>query len=156
MPEKISIRRAGPQDMRAVFELSNDPVVRANSIHTGPIAWETHVAWYTNAISDAKIKFFVVEANDGRIAGVLRLNNERSGWVVTIHVGEDFRNQSLGQWMLSEIVRQTRIRRFIAFVKPTNVPSKRLFIRMGYRNMGVEHRQVGAHQVALNRFVFTR
>lgn len=150
----LKLRRAEPRDIRAVFELANDPVVRANSIHTEPISWETHVTWFNNALANKDLLFFVVETETGKLIGELRLQNECTAWVVTIHICHLFRGKHIGEWMLSEIINRTKIRQFVAFVKPDNAPSNQLFTKMGYVYTGKVLRTEGSKQVMLNRLVY--
>lgn len=152
----LRLRRAEQRDMRVVFELSNDPVVRANSIHSEPISWGTHVEWYKQAIHDKNLKFLIVETYIGEFVGVLRLHKRSEGWIVTIHINNLFRGQKAGQWVLSEVLKRTRIRRFIALVKPDNIPSNRLFIQSGYQYAGEKSSVVGGKRLVLNNYIFFR
>ena len=50
MHEELTIRLATPDDCKRVFDLSNDPIVRANSIHSETIKWEEHCVWFQKHI----------------------------------------------------------------------------------------------------------
>lgn len=43
MSKRLTVRPATIDDMRSVFDLSNDDTVRANSIHSAKIEWENHI-----------------------------------------------------------------------------------------------------------------
>ena len=132
MPEKISIRRAGPQDMRAVFELSNDPVVRANSIHPEPISWETHVAWFNKSIGDPEVVFLVAENASGDFVGQIRFNRRGGHWIVSISVAAAFRGQGLSAALLRDAMAQIPSGSFVAEIASGNEASKRLFVSEGF------------------------
>ena len=46
MAEELQIRLANIDDMKNVFDLSNDDTVRKNSINQNKIEWEDHVKWF--------------------------------------------------------------------------------------------------------------
>ena len=61
MAEEFSIRLATIYDMKKVFELSNDDVVRANSINQEKIKWDDHIEWFKNRIQKKEDPFYIVE-----------------------------------------------------------------------------------------------
>ena len=136
MATRIEVRPAELRDMRAVFDLSNDPVVRANSIRCGQIAWKDHVAWFEKAVSDPGMKFYVGETAEGEFAGQVRFHLEDGEWVVSISVAERFRNGGVGGALLNAAMRRAGLRSFKALVRQENEASGRMFARCGYRMCG--------------------
>ena len=133
MPEKFSIRRAGPQDMRAVFELSNDPVVRANSIHREPIVWETHAAWFNRAIADPDIFFFIAEIEPGGdFVGQIRFNRRGGQWLVSISIASAYRGRGLAKALLLDAMSRVPQETFVAEIAESNTASIRLFASVGF------------------------
>ena len=133
MPEKFSIRRAGPQDMRAVFELSNDPVVRANSIHREPIAWETHAAWFNRAIADPDVVFFVAETEPGGdFVGQIRFNRRADQWLVSISIASAYRGRGLAKALLLDAMSRVPQETLVAEIAESNTASIRLFASVGF------------------------
>lgn len=122
--------------MQRVFDLSNDPIVRENSIHKEQIAWKDHVAWFEKAISDPDTKFFVGETAGGDFAGQVRFHRENGDWVVSISVSEQFRGLGAGGALLCSAMRQSGLRSFKALVKQENLSSGKMFDRSGYRMSG--------------------
>lgn len=45
------------QDCSLIYNLSNDPLVRANSFISEPIIYENHVKWFNKVINDSNIFF---------------------------------------------------------------------------------------------------
>ena len=130
MPEKFSIRRAGPQDMRAVFELSNDPVVRADSIHPEPIEWETHIAWFNRAIA---VVFFVAETEPGGdFVGQIRFNRRADQWLVSISIASAYRGRGLAKALLLDAMSRVPQETFVAEIAESNTASIRLFASVGF------------------------
>ena len=46
-------------DSSLVYNLSNDPLVRANLFNSEPIIYENHVKWFNKVINDSNILFFL-------------------------------------------------------------------------------------------------
>lgn len=131
------MRPAGPRDAKAVFELSNDPEVRRNSINSKPICWEGHLAWFGARIADASCLFFVFEDASGRFAAQARVEDRGGSHPeISLSIRREFR----GMGLASEIIRMAtaacpaKIVR--AVVKESNKPSARAFERAGYRPAG--------------------
>ena len=154
MAQEIIIRKADLSDMRRVFELSNDPRVRANSIHSEPIEWTTHEKWFKNAIRDSLHKFFVVTTVDDDLVGIIRFQKEGRIWVVTIHLCGRYRGLGLSASALRLAMSRTRIKRFAAYVRPFNIPSQRLFESLGFTQIGRTVINMGSLNVELLKFEY--
>ena len=128
----IRLRPAEPRDMRAVFELSNDPLVRANSIHKEHILWETHTAWFSQAIADPDTIFLVGETETGDFAGQIRFKRRGEDWITSISVIPWLRGRGMTKRMLENAMLHIPHGRFIAEISTDNEPSKRLFISVGF------------------------
>ena len=128
----LRLRRAEPRDMRAVFELSNDPLVRANSIHSEPIAWETHVAWFNRAITDPDVVFFVAETELGEFAGQVRFNRRGGDWLVSMSIDSAYRGRGLTKALLIDAMSRIPHATFVAEIAAFNTASQRLFAAVGF------------------------
>lgn len=128
----LRVRRAEDRDMRAVFELSNDPIVRTNSIHSEPIAWETHVAWFNRAITDPDVAFFVAETEAGKLVGQIRFNRRGGDWVVSISIDSAYRGRGLTKALLLEAMSHIPQAAFVAEIATSNTASLRLFASVGF------------------------
>jgi ribosomal protein S18 acetylase RimI-like enzyme len=128
----FKMRKAQPADMQAVYNLSNDFVVRKNSIHQEMIPFEIHEKWFNVRLADSDTLFYVVEVDDGRLAGQVRFQKEAGVWVISISVAPDFRGQHLGDAFLSEPMRLSKVSPVRAVVRCDNIPSLMLFERNGF------------------------
>lgn len=128
----VRLRRAEPRDMRAVFELSNDPVVRTNSIHKERISWETHMAWFNRTIDDPDTTFLVAETETGDFIGQIRFNRRGGDWVTSISVVPWIRGRGMTKQILENAMLHIPHGRLIAEIATDNEPSKRLFISAGF------------------------
>ena len=118
--------------MRAVFELSNDPVVRTNSIHKERISWETQMAWFNRTIADPDTTFLVAETETGDFIGQIRFNRRGGDWVTSISVVPWIRGRGMTKQILENAMLHIPHGRLIAEIATDNEPSKRLFISAGF------------------------
>jgi RimJ/RimL family protein N-acetyltransferase len=129
----FKMRKAQLADMQAVYNLSNDALVRRNSIHQELIPFEMHERWFNARLADSGTLFYVVEVDDGRLAGQVRFQKEAGEWVVSISIASDFRGHHLGGAFLSEAMRLSNVFPVRAVVRRDNIPSLKLFERQGFR-----------------------
>lgn len=137
MDQELVIRLATIEDVKKVFELSNDDVVRANSINQDKIKWEEHVNWFRKKIIEDKSFFYVAEL-DGMFCGYCRLEKVEQFWIVTIHVSPNYRNKGIGKQFIEFVTNKHKEKNLVAYVKCNNKPSCRLFEKCGYINLGTE------------------
>ena len=130
----LRIRRAEMRDMKAVFDLSNDPVVRASSIRREPIPWESHVAWFAKALADPCLKFFVAETADGAFVGQVRFALVDGEWIVSVSVAAAYRGKGLADEILRRGLELAGLEKAAAFIYDTNRASLRAFEKAGFRN----------------------
>ncbi len=72
------IRRATTADCKLLWELANDPAVRASAFSPASIPWEDHVAWFESKVQAPSCHMLIGEA-EGAVAGQVRVD-ERSEW----------------------------------------------------------------------------
>ena len=134
----FNIRLALPCDVKDVFELSNDKDVRKNSIDKEFISWENHVVWFENKISSPDVKFYIIEVRD-KFAGYLRLDkhNDKSYWLITIHLKKEYRSMGFGYNTIQEIIKNGNIM-LISYVNKNNIVSSRMFEKLGFNMTGTK------------------
>lgn len=127
----IRLRAAGPDDARYVWTLNNHPSVRAQSIHTGEIPWETHVKWYEDRLRRAGSRLFV--ALDGQTpVGVVRWDIADGEAVISIAVDAAHRGRGVGKRAIAiatgQALTQPGVRVAVALIRPDNIASQRAFV----------------------------
>lgn len=132
MAQEIIIRKAELRDMQRVFELSNDPLVRANSIHAEPITWATHEKWFANALVNPRLKFYLAESTDGALIGQVRFEEREDGWLVSISLTAEFRGKGLAHVVLMKAMEMSGQQCFIAEICSDNFASLSLFRHCGF------------------------
>lgn len=135
MVEKFSVRRARRDDMEAIFELSNEEVVRQHSINSNPIQWSDHQKWFSEKIADVACEFYVVETLDGLFIGQVRIE-KRDANIISISISKEFRGKRLATPILEKVSSMSSFQPITAFVKKDNPSSLRSFEHAGYRCAG--------------------
>jgi UDP-2,4-diacetamido-2,4,6-trideoxy-beta-L-altropyranose hydrolase len=132
---ELALRRATADDVRFVYGLVNDPVVRETAFTPGRISFETHEAWFTRFLESDDI--FLIAERNGEPCGYVRFEHAEGGLMITIAVGADSRGSGIGKDMLRKgCALAARIAPgppFLAYVKAENVPSLNLFQSVGFR-----------------------
>jgi len=132
MVEEFVIKLATLEDMKDVFNLSNDSVVRMNSINPEPIIWENHINWFKNKIKDKNSIFYIINDSLNNFMGYVRLDRE-DDWVLTIHLKNEYRGKGLGQRILQKICTLNADKCIIALVKENNLASLNSFKKAEFR-----------------------
>ena len=137
----LILRKASEEDCRFIWELANEPVVRAVSFSSDEIPWEVHKKWFFPRLQNPKCLLYVVENSAHEKVGQLRFELKDEGWVISISIVEEFRGRSLGadiikigSQMLSDS--DPEIDRIHAYIKQENSASIHVFKKAGYEHAG--------------------
>lgn len=154
-PPVFRLRKAAARDCRKIYELSNSPGVRANSIDTSKIAWAGHKRWYAGKIEDPAYLFLVAEVRD--FAGQLRYEVSGEEALVSISISDLFRGRGLAAPLLTAGNRELfsafpGVRRINAYIRPGNRASIKAFERAGYKY----ERLVLLKKIRLGKYVAKR
>lgn len=132
------VRKATIGDIKDVFDLSNEPVVRENSINQTKIDWEEHEKWFGNKINSNECQYYVVYSCSNDFIGQVRFDiDEKKNSTVSISITEAYRGKKLSHLVLKsscekyfeEVKDSTNI---TAYIKPNNIPSVRIFEKAGF------------------------
>lgn len=132
MAEEFSIRLAKTEDMKNVFDLSNDDTVRQNSIHTEKIEWETHVKWFENRLNNTNSPFYIIESLSEDFIGQVRIDKKDEN-IISISIKKDFRGKGLAPDIIRECSIKSKFNEIYAYIKSDNIPSQNAFIKAGYQ-----------------------
>lgn len=126
----MELRPATSSDRDRLFRWANDPDTRTASFNTGPIAWDTHVAWFARRLADPDTRIFIAEV-DGTPVGQVRFQRDAAEWEISIVVAPDAR----GKGFAVEMIRGGTALvdgKVIAKIKTDNTRSIRAFSAAGY------------------------
>jgi UDP-2,4-diacetamido-2,4,6-trideoxy-beta-L-altropyranose hydrolase len=137
----LKIRSATVEDCRLLWEWANDPEVRANSFHSEYIPWDKHIAWFNKKMKDPNCHLYLITEENSEPIGQLRFSViEDSRSVVSISIAKDKRGYGHGtEGLLSALEalsKETAAKEVVAYVKPDNVSSIRMFEKAGFVNQG--------------------
>lgn len=131
MAIEIYLRRANITDMKRVFCLSNDPVVRESSMCQNTITWEQHKKWFAEKINDVNCYFYIVEDKNGNFVAQVRIDCQDNN-IISVSVAEQYRGKELAWKIIKLASLKCAKHTIIAYVKKTNEKSYRSFIHAGY------------------------
>ncbi|MFC1744000.1 UDP-2,4-diacetamido-2,4,6-trideoxy-beta-L-altropyranose hydrolase [Candidatus Riflebacteria bacterium] len=137
-PGKIILRLAEKRDCISLWQLANEPAVRANSFNKKTIPLKHHMKWFSARINSRDTIFWVVEFS-GVIAGQIRydkVSSEKA--LLNFSVSGSFRGKGLGTFLLNStknlLFRKMNITSCIeAIVFTENLASKKSFEKAGFQ-----------------------
>lgn len=137
----LRLRPARPDDCGLLLEWVNQPESLANKLQTaGPIARADHEAWFAKRLTSADASIWIAE-RDATPVGQIRLEQRGDALEVDIYVVPEARRRRTALAMLEFALRQANRRwpglELRAKVKPNNQPSRRLFARAGFAEVGM-------------------
>ncbi len=130
---ELKIRRAINEDCMNVFDLSNDSVVRNNSVDRNSIKLEDHILWFEKKISDPNCEYYIVENDKNEFVAQVRFDNTDGKVYIGISIVEKFRGRSLGRDIIQRATEMTSYSEITAKIRKMNIASYRSFINAGYK-----------------------
>lgn len=134
--EGFYLRKASADDSENVLKLSNDYVVRQNSISQREITQEEHDRWFANKINNENYDFFAAYNND-KFAGQCRFEINSPNATISVSLTENFRGKGLASKLIRkscEIVffKRDSINQIIAYIRKQNISSVKGFEKAGF------------------------
>lgn len=142
--DRPDLRRAIPSDSEQVWTISNHPSVREHSINKDGIPWEKHETWFSAALADPELLFYVAKL-DGEVVGQLRYKRvSGSTCVVSISLSPNVRGNGVASRLLKEgdarcFSTWAGIVGIDAEISPCNTASAKTFSRAGYLRSDETH-----------------
>lgn len=135
---EVTLRRAGLEDARRLFEWRNDPVTRAMALNTTPLRWETHIDWLTQSLFRSDRALIIGEAH-GIPFGILRFDFDDKHGLISITLAPEARGKGLAVPFLQACCTRYPTHHFTAQVRANNAPSLALFTRAGFTERNTEN-----------------
>jgi len=136
----VRARAATLSDRDLLFAWANDPLTRQMSFRPQPIDWEEHVRWNERVLGDPGVLLMVGEAWEAGAwvpMGQVRIDGDGT---VSLGLAPRLRGRRLAGPLLRTVVLAARARtpgrRLVAFIKPENAASRRVFEQVGFRLEG--------------------
>lgn len=139
----LQIRPVADEDCRLLWEWANDPSVRALSFQPSSIPWEEHVAWFGRKTADPNCHLYIVTDEAKHPVGQVRFDIQPDGSAETsISISKECRNRGYGTEALRlachAFYQAVQVTRIVAYCKPQNLASIRVFEKAGFVPRGRE------------------
>jgi len=137
----LILRNAEPTDCKMVWEWINDPDVRSVSFTQDPIPLDHHRAWFSAALSDPAVVYYLALEQGTCPIGQARFRIENQDATISVLVAPGHRRRSLGSHLIHDatekLFAETGVENVKAFIKTGNEVSRKAFARAGYREEGL-------------------
>ena len=136
--EEFYLRKTTLNDSKIVFELSNDPIVRSQSINKNFIPWDEHLKWFENKINDKNYLFLLAFDKSDNFIGQIRFQIEENSATVSISITEKFRGKGLSKKIITDGCKKVfnefnNIKNIFAYILPENIASINGFKSAGFK-----------------------
>lgn len=133
---QMVLRKAVAEDVKKIYEISNDEDVRKNSFNQEKIDFSQHGKWFGRKITDRNCLFLIAECNQ-RTVGQIRFDVEKDA-VISISIHKDYRNMGIGNLMMKKALQFLKngypaLGKVVAFVKDENIASKKYFEKCDFK-----------------------
>lgn len=133
----LCVRQALPTDIEILYSWANDQTTRMMSFHSHTISWSEHQRWFEHMLRSPDTLLMIGELDEthGKTPiGLVRIDSDR---VVSISLDPKYRGRRLGVYLLREAL-NFYFQFFppchlIAYIKPENQASLKMFTRVGFR-----------------------
>jgi UDP-2,4-diacetamido-2,4,6-trideoxy-beta-L-altropyranose hydrolase len=149
---EFTFRLAELGDIEDIYKLSNDKLVRDNSIHPEDIGYKDHVNWFNQVLSDEKMIILVVE-KDAQFVGQVKFDIDGHQAIISLSLVSSQRGRGVGSMIIRESVNYlkrtfTNVEKIIAYVKNENIASVRSFEKVDF----IFSREDKIHGILLSRY----
>jgi len=130
----ILFRDANKNDVKLLFDWTNDDLVRQQSFNSDKIIYEEHQKWFTSKLQDKNTLFWIAQKDKNPI-GLVRFNIQNDYAVIGVSIDKNQRGKGYGGAILTQ-ASQSFVNVFnlpiYAYIKQTNIASIRSFEKAGY------------------------
>jgi UDP-2,4-diacetamido-2,4,6-trideoxy-beta-L-altropyranose hydrolase len=148
LQQRLNMRRAAAEDKEVTFAWASDPAIRAYSFSKAAISWEGHSSWFDQKITSSSC-LYLIASIDGKPVGSIRFDKVESNLVVSYLIDKSFHGKGLGRILLAAGMRELTeewldVQNIIGYVQPSNIPSVRIFERLGFSRIDDDRQYPGA------------
>jgi len=138
---KIMLRNVEISDCKKIWFWINDPLVRSVSFNPRPISLERHVEWFSSALINPNLVYYIAVDKNAKPFGQARFQIESKEAVISVLVDPEYRGMSLGSSLIRDATEklfiETGIEKVKAFIKIGNEVSRKAFTKVGYIEHGL-------------------
>ncbi len=130
----ILFRNADKNDVKLLFDWTNDNLVRQQSFNSDKIEYKQHLKWFTGKLQDKYTLFWIAQKDETPI-GLVRFDIQNDYAVIGVSIDKNQRGKGYGGAILTQ-ASQSFVNVFrlpiYAYIKQTNIASIRSFEKAGY------------------------
>ncbi|MEI6842605.1 MAG: UDP-2,4-diacetamido-2,4,6-trideoxy-beta-L-altropyranose hydrolase, partial [Methanomicrobiales archaeon] len=97
---KIKLRNVELSDFKKIWLWINDPLVRSVSFNSKPISLERHMEWFSSALNDPNMVYYIAEDKNAKHIGQARFQIESTEAVISILVDPEYRGMAIGSLLI--------------------------------------------------------
>ena len=137
----VSLKSVSINDSEVLYNLVNDPEVRKNSFNSKIIQREEHNSWFFHKVNSTKCKMYILYLMDSPVGQIRFDLNENSEWEIDYSIDKKFRGKGLGRCIIELGLNKLGeySAQIIAFVKPENRSSIKIFESLGFQKTEYVH-----------------
>lgn len=132
---KISLRKATFPDVEFLWYLRNQPDVYKYLKNNQSVNWKEHIDWIIPIISGTSVRIIYIIQKSGIPIGQIRIDYQTSD--IGISILKEFRTSGIATKSLDLAIkkarRQKKVDFFIAKIHKKNLPSIKLFKKLGFK-----------------------
>lgn len=134
---RIIIKAATPDDCGDLFAWRNDLLTRQVSKNSGPVDWETHVAWFAAALASPDRSIYIGYSESKKIGSIRfdRTHDSRDALLVSIMIAPAERGRGYGKALLRSGIATLPDATLKAEIATENLASQRIFKACGFEQI---------------------
>lgn len=140
------IRRAVQSDVEFLYNLRNEPEVRAASWSSRTIECDAHVIWFDALMDDPMRELYILEDNGVQV-GQIRYDTKEGGTaevnisISSQYYGKGYASEGLFESAKTYFANNPLVKTIFAHIKPDNAGSLKAFNKSGYAQKGLVNYQ---------------
>jgi hypothetical protein len=133
--QNLKMKKADYNDLHTYYNWVNDRDVIKNSFTKKPISFDDHKKWFLKQLKFSKKNYLYIFYLNQLPIGQVRLNCSNKICKIDYSVDKDFRGRGFALQMIKNIIkiRFSNCKKIIAEVKKKNIPSLKIFKKIGFK-----------------------
>ena len=120
-------------DALILFEWANDSIVRANSLSREKISITNHFKWFNEKINNFETRIYILTDLYKSYIGQIRVDKVDEYYEIDYSISSFYRGKGFGNKILELLINELGNVNYLAKVKTDNIPSKKVFIKNGFK-----------------------
>jgi RimJ/RimL family protein N-acetyltransferase len=142
--DSLYLRTARSSDVELTYKWATDSTIRMFAFNKEKIEWENHKKWYNSKIYDPNCEYYILN-NKGVSKGSIRFDIDSNGLaLISYLIDPAYQGKGYGKDILDYGVERLKVRRadvkkVIGFVQSENGASIRIFEKLGFYQVSIDH-----------------